>query len=158
MFMRDVEEDHTVPGPRLWSAAVRQLTLRGGMVTVREMRRAAARMAVRRNALRYLAIGVGASLVAACGGKGRDGSPAAAGTAAGASSPTPSATSSGVVARAFDAFVKGDWNPESTTPNGETVKGKPPSTRTAAETPAVHQRRPGAEGDLRERRRADRPQ
>ncbi|MCC0096658.1 hypothetical protein K7B10_18080 [Streptomyces flavotricini] len=103
------------------------------MVTVRETR-AAARMIGRRNALRHLASGVGTSPVAACGGKGRDGSPAAAGTAgtptaaagttAGASSPAPSAASSGVVARAFDAFIKGDRNLESTTPSGETAKGK----------------------------------
>ncbi|MFI6150412.1 hypothetical protein [Streptomyces sp. NPDC051109] len=104
------------------------------MVTVREMR-AAAQLIGRRNALRYLALGVGASLVAACAGKGQDKSPAAAGpagtptaaagTAAGASSPTPPvAASPGVLARAFDAFVKGDWNLESTTPNGETVKGR----------------------------------
>ncbi|KOU18577.1 hypothetical protein ADK52_30300 [Streptomyces sp. WM6372] len=80
----------------------------------------------RRNALRYLAIGVGASLVAACGGKGKDplpGTPAASGGAA-SSSPAPAPASSGPIARAFDAFIKGDWNLESTTPNGETVKGK----------------------------------
>ncbi|WP_030161204.1 hypothetical protein [Streptomyces sp. NRRL S-244] len=98
------------------------------MVTVREIR-AAAQMIGRRNALRYLAIGVGASLVAACGGKGKDplpGTPAAPGDAA-ASSPassSPAPASSGPLARAFDAFIKGDWNLESTTPNGETVKGK----------------------------------
>ncbi|WP_369778087.1 hypothetical protein [Streptomyces sp. R33] len=109
-------------------------------MTVREIR-AAAQMIGRRNALRYLAIGVGASLVAACGGK--DKAPAAGGGAAAASSaqasasastagggaassaaPTPAApTASSVVTRAFDAFIKGDWHIESTTPNGETVKG-----------------------------------
>lgn len=98
------------------------------MVTVREIR-AAAQMIGRRNALRYLAIGVGASLVAACGGKGKDdlpGAPAALAdpAAGGTSSGDPAPASSGVVARAFDAFIKGDWNLESTTPNGKTVKGK----------------------------------
>ncbi|MFI6000571.1 hypothetical protein ACIA98_09120 [Streptomyces sp. NPDC051366] len=113
-------------------------------MTVREIR-AAARMIGRRNALRYLAIGVGATLAAACGGK--DKTPAAGGTAASPSAPTagqasasasgpagggaassaaptPASTASSVVTRAFDAFIKGDWNLESTTPNGETVKGK----------------------------------
>ncbi|MEV0414003.1 hypothetical protein AB0I68_25125 [Streptomyces sp. NPDC050448] len=100
----------------------------------------------RRNALRYLAIGVGASLVAACGGKGKDplpgtpsapADPAAGGAAASSSAPVPGSAgggaassaapappASGLVARAFDAFIKGDWNLESTTPRGETVKGK----------------------------------
>ncbi|MFI5666596.1 hypothetical protein [Streptomyces sp. NPDC051704] len=115
-------------------------------MTVREIR-AAAQMIGRRNALRYLAIGVGASLVAACGGKGQGQgkSPAAAPAAASASgdaaaspsasapaapagggaeaSAAPAQSASGVVARAFDAFIKGDWHLESTTPNGETVKG-----------------------------------
>ncbi|MFD5507479.1 hypothetical protein ACFWIB_06850 [Streptomyces sp. NPDC127051] len=93
------------------------------MMTVREIR-AAVQVIGRRNALRYLAIGVGASLVAACGGKGKDplpGTPAASG---GAASPSPAPASSGPLARAFDAFIKGDWNLESTTPNGKTVKGK----------------------------------
>ncbi|MFI8279050.1 hypothetical protein ACIGBH_30010 [Streptomyces sp. NPDC085929] len=106
------------------------------MVTVREIR-AAAQMIGRRNALRYLAIGVGASLVAACGGKdkaatpasgGADASapasgPAGGGAASSAAAPTPASTASSVVTRAFDAFIKGDWHIESTTPNGETVKG-----------------------------------
>lgn len=106
-------------------------------MTVREMR-TAARMIGRRNALRYLAIGVGASLVAACGAKGKDplpGTPAApadpaagggpsAGGGPAASSAAPAPASSGPIARAFDAFIKGDWNLESTTPGGETVKGK----------------------------------
>ncbi|MFK0049836.1 hypothetical protein ACIQU4_38170 [Streptomyces sp. NPDC090741] len=90
------------------------------MVTVREIR-AAAQMIGRRNALRYLAIGVGASLVAACGGKGKA-APASESTASGAPAPAPA--SSGPLARAFDAFIKGDWNLESTTPNGKTVKGR----------------------------------
>ncbi|MFE6845682.1 hypothetical protein [Streptomyces sp. NPDC057686] len=109
------------------------------MVTVREIR-AAAQMIGRRNALRYLAIGAGASLVAACGGK--DKTPASGGGAVAASSAQASAsgtagggaassaaptsatpTASRVLTRAFDAFIKGDWHLESTTPNGETVKG-----------------------------------
>ncbi|MEU8840083.1 hypothetical protein AB0D97_13265 [Streptomyces roseus] len=99
------------------------------MMTVREMR-AAAQVIGRRNALRYLAIGVGASLVAACGGKGKDplpGTPPASADPAAGGSPTgrtPTGSGGGVVARAFDAFIKGDWNLESTTPNGKTVKGK----------------------------------
>ncbi|WP_405701416.1 hypothetical protein [Streptomyces sp. NBC_00069] len=115
------------------------------MVTVREIR-AAAQMIGRRNALRYLAIGVGASLVAACGGKDKtpasggaaasSAAPASAsasasaqasgpagGGAASSAAPTPAVTASSVVTRAFDAFIKGDWHLESTTPNGETVKG-----------------------------------
>lgn len=101
-------------------------------MTVREIR-AAAQVIGRRNALRYLAIGVGASLVAACGGKGKDAlpgtpsapaDPAAGGTAASSAAPGPASTASGVVARAFDAFIKGDWNLESTSPSGKTMKGK----------------------------------
>ncbi|MET9963010.1 hypothetical protein ABZ128_28750 [Streptomyces sp. NPDC006326] len=117
-------------------------------VTVREIR-AAAQIIGRRNALRYLAIGMGASLLAACGpGKGGaatppsgsqgtsgpSGSPTTGGASGATAAPTGSTGStspagsgpatSGVAARAFDAFVKGDWNLESTTPNGKTVKGK----------------------------------
>ncbi len=92
----------------------------------------------RRNALRYLAIGVGASLVAACGGKAKApaASPSApasgpasasasgpAGGTAASSAAAPAPTAPSVVTRAFDAFIKGDWHLESTTPNGETVKG-----------------------------------
>ncbi|MER7467098.1 hypothetical protein [Streptomyces sp. NPDC097981] len=102
-------------------------------MTVREIR-AAAQMIGRRNALRYLAIGVGASLVAACGGKGKDplpGTPSAladpaapaAGGGAAASSAAPAPASSGPIARAFDAFIGGTWKLESTTPGGKTVHG-----------------------------------
>ncbi|MEU7555202.1 hypothetical protein AB0B01_23155 [Streptomyces sp. NPDC044571] len=116
-------------------------------MTVGEIR-AAARIIGRRNALRYLAIGVGASLLAACGpGKdqaatppsGSGGAPGPSGspTTGGPSGATATATAStgaasteasepatsGLAARAFDAFVKGKWNLESTTPNGKTVKG-----------------------------------
>ncbi|MEV7521553.1 hypothetical protein [Streptomyces sp. NPDC091371] len=98
------------------------------MVTVREIR-AAAQMIGRRNALRYLAIGVGASLVAACGGKGKDAPPSGASTEGkapvpgGYPIPTPAPASSGPVARAFDAFIGGTWKLESTTPGSKTVRG-----------------------------------
>ncbi|MEU6864978.1 hypothetical protein ABZ924_17125 [Streptomyces sp. NPDC046876] len=121
-------------------------------MTVRQIR-AAARMIGRRNALRYLAIGVGASLVAACTGKDKAAAPPAGGPAAGetsaaptsaapssapssaapssgaAASPTaappapPAPSAAGPVARAFDAFIRGEWKVESTTPRGETVRG-----------------------------------
>ncbi|MFE9633691.1 hypothetical protein [Streptomyces sp. NPDC006463] len=112
-------------------------------MTVREIR-TAARLIGRRNALRYLAIGVGASVLAACTGEGKDksASPATTSsdtTAPGASTPTPSASASPspstaptltptpaptVAGRAFDAFIKGSWTIESTTPGGRTGRGK----------------------------------
>lgn len=96
-------------------------------MAVREIR-AAAQMIGRRNALRYLAIGVGASLVAACGGKGKDAPPGTSsdGKAAPPSAaPTPTAApaTSGPIARAFDAFIGGTWKLESTTPGSKTVRG-----------------------------------
>ncbi|MET9886369.1 hypothetical protein ABZZ20_25175 [Streptomyces sp. NPDC006430] len=104
----------------------------GGLVTVREIR-AAAQMIGRRNALRYLAIGVGASLVAACGGKGKDAlpgtpsasatDPAAGGAAASSAAPSPAPSKSGPLERAFDAFIGGAWKIESTTPGSKTVHG-----------------------------------
>ncbi|WP_282693936.1 hypothetical protein [Streptomyces sp. CC208A] len=89
-------------------------------MTVRDIR-AAARLIGRRNALRYLAIGAASTLVAACTGEG--GKAAPAGGAATGTGPVPSPTTAGVMSRAFDAFVKGKWTLESTTPGGETVKG-----------------------------------
>ncbi|WP_030864736.1 hypothetical protein [Streptomyces sp. NRRL S-37] len=105
--------------------------------------RTAARLIGRRNTLRYLAIGAASALVAAC--TGESGKPAPSGSTktgptgptatpvppapgpsepSGKASPTaPSATTAGVMGRAFDAFVKGDWTVESTTPGNETVKG-----------------------------------
>ncbi|MFF4385720.1 hypothetical protein OG365_15015 [Streptomyces sp. NBC_00853] len=107
-------------------------------MAVREIR-AAAQLIGRRNALRYLAIGVGASLVAACSGKGEEapvagpasapGSSAAVSAAPGSTAPASSAAaapapaSSGPVARAFDAFIGGTWKLESTTPGDKTVHG-----------------------------------
>ncbi len=102
-------------------------------MAVREIR-TAAQLIGRRNALRYLAIGVGASLVAACSGKGKE-APVAGSASTGASSapgssappaPAPAApapASSGPVARAFDAFIGGTWKLESTTPGDKTVHG-----------------------------------
>ncbi len=121
-------------------------------MTVRDIR-AAAGIIGRRNALRYLAIGVGASLLAACTGKDRrpaqgtasgtsapaSGDPAPAGSPASpasGASPTsatpaqPSATTAaptkrGVVDRSFEAFVKGDWTIESSmTGGGDVARGK----------------------------------
>ncbi|MFI8320124.1 hypothetical protein [Streptomyces sp. NPDC085529] len=109
--------------------------------------RAATRLVGRRTTLRYLAVGVASALVAACTGEsgksapaGRKGSGTAAPSHTDSASPTgsssaasngstpdtatPEATTTGVMSRAFDAFVKGGWNVESTTPGGETVRGK----------------------------------
>ncbi|MFG2986116.1 hypothetical protein ACGFYQ_33525 [Streptomyces sp. NPDC048258] len=110
-------------------------------MTVREIR-TAARLIGRRNALRYLAIGVGTSFLAACAGKD-PAEPAAPGpeapstgaatapatTAPASSTPAPAVTSTPtatptVVGRAFDAFIKGGWTIESTTPGGHTGRGK----------------------------------
>ncbi|MFJ9444498.1 hypothetical protein ACIRRH_21850 [Kitasatospora sp. NPDC101235] len=108
---------------------------------------AAARVIGRRNALRYLALGMGASLVAACGGSsgGSTGSgdgKAAAGdagapTAAAPGSSDPSAGGAGTSAvpsapaakptvgeRIFDAFVTGTWTIESTSTRGDKAHGK----------------------------------
>ncbi|MFD8009290.1 hypothetical protein [Streptomyces sp. NPDC058955] len=112
--------------------------------------RAATRLIGRRTTLRYLAIGAASALVAACTGEsgtsapgsgkgGGKGSGTAAPSGAGTGSPSPGssataggtpdaaapeATTTGVMARAFDAFVKGGWTVESTTPGGETVRGR----------------------------------
>ncbi|WP_326586363.1 hypothetical protein [Streptomyces sp. NBC_01294] len=113
-------------------------------MTVRDIRTAAGIIG-RRNALRYLAIGVGASLLAACTGKDRQaatgatsGAPAPSGASASptsGASPTsaapaqPSATAAtptkrGVLDRSFEAFVKGAWTIESTVPGGDVARGK----------------------------------
>lgn len=111
-----------------------------------EMRdiRAAARLVGRRNALRYMAIGAASALVAACTGEGKKPAPAGGAESGPTNSPTatavspapppsepsgeasptaPSPTTAGVMSRAFDAFVKGRWTVESTTPGNKTVKG-----------------------------------
>ncbi|MFD9724140.1 hypothetical protein [Streptomyces sp. NPDC059072] len=95
----------------------------GGQMAVREIR-AAAQIIGRRNALRYLAIGVAGSLVAACGGKDGGAAPAQ-GASSGAPAPDPSSppASPSPIARAFDAFIGGTWKLESTTPGGKTVHG-----------------------------------
>ncbi|MFF2149480.1 hypothetical protein [Kitasatospora sp. NPDC058190] len=99
---------------------------------------AAARVIGRRNALRYLAIGVGSALVAACssggsssgdGGKTASGGPAAAPPTGSGDSPAPTAappaTAKPTVAdRAFDAFVRGDWTLQSTSSRGKPMHGK----------------------------------
>ncbi|MEU9304672.1 hypothetical protein [Streptomyces sp. NPDC048269] len=108
-------------------------------MTVREIR-TAARLIGRRNALRYLAIGVGASVLAACTGKTPDPAapagpeaPGAGGPATTAPAPTAPATAPApstpppaptVAGRAFDAFIRGNWTIESTTPGGQTGRGK----------------------------------
>ncbi|MFE2325755.1 hypothetical protein ACFXD5_17835 [Streptomyces sp. NPDC059385] len=96
-------------------------------MAIREIR-TAAQIIGRRNALRYLAIGVAGSLVAACGGKGEGAAPAqeaSAGPASGSPAPAPAATSANPspIARAFDAFIGGTWKLESTTPGSKTVHG-----------------------------------
>jgi hypothetical protein len=107
---------------------------------------AAARVIGRRNALRYLAVGVGSALVAACssgasssgdGGKAASGGPAAAPPAGSGDSPAPTAAPSAtasaapsagakptVADRAFDAFVRGDWTLQSTSSRGKPLHGK----------------------------------
>ncbi|WP_234363659.1 hypothetical protein [Streptomyces sp. TN58] len=95
-------------------------------MAIREIR-AAAQIIGRRNALRYLAIGVAGSLVAACGGKdGGTAAPAAAGASSAgpaSSPPAPAPTSASPIARAFDAFIGGAWKLESTTPGSKPVHG-----------------------------------
>ncbi|MEW9556433.1 hypothetical protein [Nonomuraea sp. NPDC050783] len=71
----------------------------------------------RRTALRYLSMGIGASVLAACGlnnrlGEGPSTSRAAEGR------PT-----RGAAAMAFAAFIRGKWKIESTTPGGDTGTG-----------------------------------
>ncbi|MFF8288686.1 hypothetical protein ACF068_05560 [Streptomyces sp. NPDC016309] len=79
------------------------------------------RVVGRRTALRYLAVGVGASLLAACGkGTGDGGGPGAGAAAPGAGNTGAGnngpgntgsgGTGSGPVTKAFAAFVTGTWN------------------------------------------------
>ncbi|MFG2294944.1 hypothetical protein [Streptomyces sp. NPDC048603] len=106
-----------------------QLTCTGDNMTVRDIR-TAARLIGRRNALRYLAIGAGATLLAACGGK--DEPPAqnanqaagTAGTTAATPAPTTPPKKKGVLERSFEAFVTGTWQIRSTMPGGDVVQGK----------------------------------
>ncbi|MFD4657847.1 hypothetical protein ACFWP2_19715 [Kitasatospora sp. NPDC058444] len=96
---------------------------------------AAARVIGRRNALRYLALGAGSALVAACGSGGGSGRAAAAGdtgapspAAPPSSAPATTATASAsakptVAERAFDAFVRGSWTVRSTTSRGKSTQG-----------------------------------
>ncbi|MEF2527744.1 MULTISPECIES: hypothetical protein [Streptomyces] len=117
------------------------------MKAMREIRaaRAAARLIGRRNALRYLALGASAALAAACTGKGAEtagtGGPGAGPAPSGSTGPAPAPstvppatpsgtagtapgpTTAGVLTRAFDAFIKGRWRLESTTPGGRTATG-----------------------------------
>lgn len=101
-------------------------------MTVNGMR-AAARIIGRRNALRYLALGAGSALLAACTGKESPAAPAAP-SPSGTPSPSPSSSPSsspstapsatasaspaatGVAGRAFAEFVKGTWAVRSTLP------------------------------------------
>lgn len=69
--------------------------------------RAAARVIGRRTTLRYLAVGVGASLLAACEKGGSGGSGGGGGG------------TTGPAGKAFAAFVRGTWNVESTSVNGD---------------------------------------
>ncbi|MFF9641477.1 hypothetical protein [Kitasatospora aureofaciens] len=99
---------------------------------------AAARVIGRRNALRYLAIGAGSALVAACSsstatkgagsaGGGQAAPPAATATATATTAATTAPTGAAkptVADRAFDAFVRGSWNLRSTSSRGEPMAGK----------------------------------
>ncbi|MEW2413714.1 hypothetical protein AB0953_08325 [Streptomyces sp. NPDC046866] len=111
----------------------------GDLVTVREIR-AAARMVGRRTALRYLALGAGAALVSACTGKDRPAGPTQAATASATAGQTPPSASgpsasaspaSGVVGRAFAAFVTGAWTISSTLPGGDNGAGRKDTGRAA---------------------------
>ncbi|MFF4039611.1 lipocalin family protein [Streptomyces sp. NPDC001816] len=93
--------------------------------------RAASRTVGRRTALRYLAVGVGASLLAACRGNGNDESAAKGkgkgtgdgsdGTKGGSGGGSSSSPAPGVTGKAFAAFVRGTWKVTSTMPGGEKV-------------------------------------
>ncbi|MEU6967207.1 hypothetical protein AB0A71_05580 [Kitasatospora aureofaciens] len=91
---------------------------------------AAARVIGRRNALRYLAIGAGSALVAACSSSTATKSTGGAGD--GQAAPPPATTTGAptgaakptVADRAFDAFVRGSWNLRSTSSRGEPMAGK----------------------------------
>ncbi|WP_033351008.1 hypothetical protein [Kitasatospora aureofaciens] len=106
---------------------------------------AAASVIGRRNALRYLAIGAGSALVAACSSSTATKSAGSAGSAGGADggqAAPPTATAATTTAttaatgaptgaakptvadRAFDAFVRGSWNLRSTNSRGEPMAGK----------------------------------
>ncbi|WP_158973156.1 hypothetical protein [Streptomyces griseus] len=88
--------------------------------------RAMSRVVGRRTALRCLAVGVGASLLAACksgekhkgGDKAAGGGTGSSGGSGGESSPSPT---SGVTGRALAAFVRGSWKITSETTGGDTV-------------------------------------
>ncbi|MFG2915882.1 hypothetical protein ACGF0D_23730 [Kitasatospora sp. NPDC048298] len=100
---------------------------------------AAARVIGRRNALRYVALGVGSALVAACSSSGGDsgggssaktdaappasptGTPAPTGSP---TTPTAPAAKPTVGERIFDAFVSGTWAIESTSTRGDKAHGK----------------------------------
>ncbi|MEU6593772.1 hypothetical protein ABZ923_31925 [Streptomyces sp. NPDC046881] len=81
--------------------------------------RAVSQVVGRRTTLRYLAVGVGASLLAACKGnddgkRGTGGRTEGEGGSGGAS-PAP-----GVTGKAFAAFVRGSWKVTSEMPGGDT--------------------------------------
>ncbi|MFH8383906.1 hypothetical protein ACH4E7_23655 [Kitasatospora sp. NPDC018058] len=97
---------------------------------------AAAGVIGRRNALRYLALGVGSALVAACSSSsGSDSAttadsgsaappnsdPTATGQAPAPAAPTAKPT---VADRAFDAFVRGSWTVQSTSSRGKPLHSK----------------------------------
>ncbi|AWZ04454.1 MULTISPECIES: hypothetical protein [unclassified Streptomyces] len=100
--------------------------------------RTAARIVGRRTALRYLAIGAGAAFLAACTGKDK---PSARASAAPPSTDTPSTAGSGsapptssapaktpggqgVIERSVEAFLTGTWSIRTTTPGGQTLRGR----------------------------------
>jgi hypothetical protein len=95
--------------------------MNGVKMNMRDIR-AVTRVVGRRTTLRYLAIGVGASLLAACGQKD-DNNGAKGGSASGGGGGTPSASSPsaspGVTGRAFAAFVNGAWKVRSETAGGD---------------------------------------
>jgi hypothetical protein len=87
--------------------------------------RAVTRVVGRRTTLRYLAIGVGASLLAACRGKddknGAKGGGGGSSSGGGGGTPSTSGPSAspGVTGRAFAAFVTGTWKVRSETAGGD---------------------------------------
>ncbi|UFR03933.1 hypothetical protein KBP30_23385 [Streptomyces sp. Go40/10] len=78
--------------------------------------RAASRLVGRRTTLRYLAIGVGASLLAACTGNGNDDQGHGKAKGGGSKDGGSPSGATGVTGRAFAAFVRGSWKVTSQPP------------------------------------------
>ena len=78
--------------------------------------RTVTRVVGRRTSLRYLAVGVGASLLAACKGSGETKGNGSGGEGGGGNSGT-----NGVASKALTAFVRGSWKITTDTTDGKTV-------------------------------------